>query len=136
MVRTGATIFSPLISDICFKEKATNNAPRAGQLFEMAKGGFASERQASVVLGDKGPVPVIDQVGRIRLEGHDRALPRTSHPHCDQMGASSCSVIRAAKPAYPKLIHYNRLPKGGHFAAWEQPELFAAEMRAAFKSLR
>ncbi len=52
------------------------------------------------------------------------------------MGASSCSVIRAAKPAYPKLIHYNRLPKGGHFAAWEQPELFAAEMRAAFKSLR
>jgi pimeloyl-ACP methyl ester carboxylesterase len=38
--------------------------------------------------------------------------------------------------AYPKLIHYNRLPKGGHFAAWEQPELFAAEMRAAFRSLR
>ena len=38
--------------------------------------------------------------------------------------------------AYPKLIHYNRLPKGGHFAAWEQPELFVGEMRAAFKSLR
>ncbi len=38
--------------------------------------------------------------------------------------------------AYPKLIHYNRLPKGGHFAAWEQPELFTAELRAAFKSLR
>ena len=38
--------------------------------------------------------------------------------------------------AYPKLIHYNRLPKGGHFAAWEQPELFAAELRAGFKSLR
>jgi pimeloyl-ACP methyl ester carboxylesterase len=38
--------------------------------------------------------------------------------------------------AYPKLIHYNRLPKGGHFAAWEQPELFAAELRAALKSLR
>ena len=37
--------------------------------------------------------------------------------------------------AYPKLIHYNRLPKGGHFAAWEQPELFAAELRAAFRSL-
>ncbi|MGB7101170.1 MAG: epoxide hydrolase, partial [Xanthobacteraceae bacterium] len=32
--------------------------------------------------------------------------------------------------AYPKLIHYNKLPKGGHFAAWEQPELFTAEMRA------
>ena len=41
-----------------------------------------------------------------------------------------------AEKAYPKLIHYNRLPKGGHFAAWEQPELFVQEMRAAFKSLR
>ncbi|MGY8662801.1 epoxide hydrolase family protein [Bradyrhizobium sp. UFLA05-109] len=41
-----------------------------------------------------------------------------------------------AEQAYPKLIHYNRLPKGGHFAAWEQTELFTAEMRTAFKSLR
>ena len=38
--------------------------------------------------------------------------------------------------AYPKLIHFNTLTKGGHFAAWEQPELFVAEMRASFKSLR
>jgi pimeloyl-ACP methyl ester carboxylesterase len=38
--------------------------------------------------------------------------------------------------AYPNLIHYNRLPKGGHFAAWEQPQLFASELRAAFRSLR
>ena len=38
--------------------------------------------------------------------------------------------------AYPKLIHYNRVDKGGHFAAWEQPELFASELRAAFRSLR
>ncbi len=41
-----------------------------------------------------------------------------------------------AERAYPKLIHYNKLPKGTHFAAWEQPALFTAEMRAAFKSLR
>jgi pimeloyl-ACP methyl ester carboxylesterase len=41
-----------------------------------------------------------------------------------------------AEQAYPKLIHYNKLPKGGHFAAWEQPALFTAEMRAAFRSLR
>ncbi|HSC59710.1 MAG TPA: epoxide hydrolase, partial [Rhizomicrobium sp.] len=41
-----------------------------------------------------------------------------------------------AKKAYPKLIHYNRLPKGGHFAAWEQPALFVSEMRASFKSVR
>jgi pimeloyl-ACP methyl ester carboxylesterase len=38
--------------------------------------------------------------------------------------------------AYPRLIHYNRLEKGGHFAAWEQPGLFSAEMRTAFRSLR
>jgi len=38
--------------------------------------------------------------------------------------------------AYPKLIHYNRLDKGGHFAAWEQPELFCGEMRTAFRPLR
>jgi pimeloyl-ACP methyl ester carboxylesterase len=41
-----------------------------------------------------------------------------------------------AERAYPKLVHYNRLDKGGHFAAWEQPELLTAELRAAFKSLR
>jgi pimeloyl-ACP methyl ester carboxylesterase len=38
--------------------------------------------------------------------------------------------------AYPRLIHYNKLPKGGHFAAWEQPELFSQEVRAGFRSLR
>lgn len=38
--------------------------------------------------------------------------------------------------AYPKLIYYNKLNKGGHFAAWEQPEHFVAELRAAFQSLR
>jgi pimeloyl-ACP methyl ester carboxylesterase len=38
--------------------------------------------------------------------------------------------------AYPKLIHYNRLPKGGHFAAWEQPQAFSDEVRASFRSLR
>jgi len=41
-----------------------------------------------------------------------------------------------AEKAYPKLIHYNRPEKGGHFAAWEQPELFTAELRTAFKPLR
>jgi pimeloyl-ACP methyl ester carboxylesterase len=38
--------------------------------------------------------------------------------------------------AYPSLAHYNRLPKGGHFAAWEQPQLFAEEIRAGFRSVR
>jgi pimeloyl-ACP methyl ester carboxylesterase len=38
--------------------------------------------------------------------------------------------------AYPTLTYFNEVDKGGHFAAWEEPELFAAEIRAAFKSLR
>jgi len=41
-----------------------------------------------------------------------------------------------AERAYPKLIHYNRLDRGGHFAAWEQPDLFVSEMRSAFRPLR
>jgi pimeloyl-ACP methyl ester carboxylesterase len=41
-----------------------------------------------------------------------------------------------AERAYPNLIHFNTLDRGGHFAAWEQPQLFSEEMRAAFRSLR
>ncbi|WP_409467304.1 hypothetical protein [Streptomyces sp. HC307] len=41
-----------------------------------------------------------------------------------------------AEQAYPNLIHYNRLPKGGHFPAWEQPELFVEELRSGLRSLR
>ena len=41
-----------------------------------------------------------------------------------------------AEKAYPKLIHYNRLDKGGHFAAWEQPQVFSEELRAGFRPLR
>jgi pimeloyl-ACP methyl ester carboxylesterase len=41
-----------------------------------------------------------------------------------------------AERAYPELIYYNKLDKGGHFAAWEQPDLFSEEVRAAFRPLR
>ena len=41
-----------------------------------------------------------------------------------------------AQRAYPKLIYYNKVDKGGHFAAWEQPEIYSAELYAAFRSLR
>jgi pimeloyl-ACP methyl ester carboxylesterase len=41
-----------------------------------------------------------------------------------------------AERAYPNLVHYNKLDKGGHFAAWEQPKLFAEEVRAGLRSLR
>jgi pimeloyl-ACP methyl ester carboxylesterase len=41
-----------------------------------------------------------------------------------------------AERAYPQLIHFNEVDRGGHFAAWEQPQLFADELRAGFRSLR
>jgi pimeloyl-ACP methyl ester carboxylesterase len=41
-----------------------------------------------------------------------------------------------ADRAYHKLIYWNEVDNGGHFAAWEQPELFSREVRAAFRSLR
>ena len=41
-----------------------------------------------------------------------------------------------AEKAYPKLIHFKKVAKGGHFAAWEQPEIFTEELRAGFRSLR
>ncbi|WP_435222565.1 epoxide hydrolase family protein [Streptomyces sp. Tue6028] len=41
-----------------------------------------------------------------------------------------------AEQAYPNLVHYNKVPKGGHFAAWEQPELLVNEIRSGLRSLR
>ena len=61
------------------------------------------------------------------------AIPVAVSVFPDEIYAAPQSWI---EKAYPKLIHYNRLPKGGHFAAWEQPELFNEEIRASFRSLR
>jgi pimeloyl-ACP methyl ester carboxylesterase len=41
-----------------------------------------------------------------------------------------------AEAAYPNLVYFNKVDKGGHFAAWEEPELFSSELRAAFRSVR
>ena len=41
-----------------------------------------------------------------------------------------------AEKAYPKLIHFNKVDEGGHFAAWEQPLILSDEVRATFRSLR
>jgi pimeloyl-ACP methyl ester carboxylesterase len=61
------------------------------------------------------------------------AIPTAVSVFPDEIYASPRSW---AEKAYPNLIHYNRLPKGGHFAAWEQPQFFSEELRAAFRSLR
>jgi hypothetical protein len=38
--------------------------------------------------------------------------------------------------AYPEVLYFNEVDRGGHFAAWEEPQLFAEEMRACFRPLR
>ncbi|HJX90952.1 MAG TPA: hypothetical protein VJ372_10675 [Pyrinomonadaceae bacterium] len=52
------------------------------------------------------------------------------------MSQSAATESKTEVTADPKLIHYNRLPKGTHFAPWEQPELLVQELRTSFKSLR
>jgi pimeloyl-ACP methyl ester carboxylesterase len=61
------------------------------------------------------------------------ALPTAVSVFPDEIYAAPRSWT---EKAYPKLIHYNQLAKGGHFAAWEQPQLFSEEVRASFRSLR
>ena len=63
----------------------------------------------------------------------DVAIPTAVSVFPDELYAAPRSW---AERAYPKLIHFNTLPKGGHFAAWEQPQLLSEEIRAAFRSLR
>jgi pimeloyl-ACP methyl ester carboxylesterase len=63
----------------------------------------------------------------------DVTLPTAVSVFPDELYAAPRSWT---EQAYPNLIHYNRLPKGGHFAAWEQPQLLSQELRAAFRSLR
>ena len=85
----------------------TNTGVSASRLYWEYKGGFFNAKGVSI--------PVAVSV----FPGEQYQAPRSW-----------------TERAYPKLIYYNTLDKGGHFAAWEQPQLFAAEVRAAFKSLR
>jgi len=85
----------------------TNTGVSASRLYWEYKGGFFNAK------GVKVPVAV------------------TIFP-CEQYQAPRSWTERA----YPKLIYYNKVEKGGHFAAWEQPTIFTQELRAAFKSLR
>jgi pimeloyl-ACP methyl ester carboxylesterase len=61
------------------------------------------------------------------------AIPVAVSVFPDELYAAPRSWV---EKAYPKLIHYNKLDKGGHFAAWEQPELLSTELREAFRPLR
>jgi pimeloyl-ACP methyl ester carboxylesterase len=85
----------------------TNTGVSASRLYWEYKGGFFNAKGVSI--------PVAVSV----FPGEQYEAPRSW-----------------TERAYPNLIHYNKLDKGGHFAAWEQPELFAEELRAAFRPLR
>ena len=85
----------------------TNTGVSASRLYWEYKGGFFNTKGVSI--------PVAVSV----FPGEQYEAPRSW-----------------TERAYSKLIYYNKLDKGGHFAAWEQPLLFASELRAAFKSVR
>ena len=85
----------------------TNTGVSASRLYWEYKGGFFNAKGVSI--------PVAVSV----FPGEQYEAPRSW-----------------TERAYPNLVYYNKLDKGGHFAAWEQPELFASEVRAGFRSLR
>ena len=74
---------------------------------------------AAARAGGKPPPPVSVPVGFTTFPGELFAAPRSW-----------------VETAYPNLAYFNEAESGGHFAAWEEPELFCAEVRAAFSSLR
>jgi pimeloyl-ACP methyl ester carboxylesterase len=85
----------------------TNTGVSASRLYWEYKGGFFNTKGVSI--------PVAVTV----FPGEQYQAPR-----------------RWAEKAYPNLIYFNQVDRGGHFAAWEQPEIFSAELRMAFRSLR
>ena len=74
---------------------------------------------AAALAGGQAPPPVSVPVGFTTFPGEIWAAPR--------------SWVEAV---YPGLAYFNEVDKGGHFAAWEEPDLFTEEVRAAFRSLR
>jgi pimeloyl-ACP methyl ester carboxylesterase len=85
----------------------TNTGVSASRLYWEYKGGFFNAKGVSI--------PVAVSV----FPGEQYEAPRSW-----------------TERAYPKLVYFNKVERGGHFAAWEQPQLFAQELRAAFKSIR
>ena len=82
-----------------------------------------------------GPVVLGERAGRGASSGE--TPPAVSLPVGFTPSRARSSGPRSwVEKAYPTLVYYNEVDKGGHFAAWEEPELFSSELRAAFKSVR
>jgi pimeloyl-ACP methyl ester carboxylesterase len=113
----GGTPETPLTTDEVLDDLTlywlTNSAASAGRFYWENKG--KSPTSATAQMTDQIKVPV--GVTVFPYEGY--RAPETW-----------------ARRAYPTLKYFHEVDKGGHFAAWEQPELFAAELRAAFRSAR
>jgi pimeloyl-ACP methyl ester carboxylesterase len=75
--------------------------------------------QAQARSAGQAPPPVSVPVGFTTFPGEIVATPRSW-----------------VEQAYPSLVYFNKVDRGGHFAAWEEPELFSTEIRAAFRTLR
>jgi pimeloyl-ACP methyl ester carboxylesterase len=75
--------------------------------------------QATVRAAGQAPPPVSVPVGFTTFPGEISQTPRSW-----------------VEQAYPTLVYFNKVERGGHFAAWEEPQLFSSEVRAAFRSLR
>jgi pimeloyl-ACP methyl ester carboxylesterase len=78
-----------------------------------------SRAQAAAQAAGQAPPPVSATVGFTTFPGEIFAAPRSW-----------------VETVYPNLAYYNEVDRGGHFAAWEEPELFSTEVRAAFRSSR
>jgi pimeloyl-ACP methyl ester carboxylesterase len=103
---TGELTREEILDNITFYW-VTNTGVSASRLYWEYKGGFFNAKGVSI--------PVAASV----FPGEQYQAPRSW-----------------AERAYPNLIYYNQVDKGGHFAAWEQPQLFSQEVRAGFRSLR
>jgi pimeloyl-ACP methyl ester carboxylesterase len=78
---------------------------------------------------NKGRSPLVAAVQRTS----EISLPVAVSVFPNEIYAAPETWVRRA---YPSLIYFHEADRGGHFAAWEQPELFASELRASFKTLR
>jgi len=84
--------------------------------------------------------------GRLYWENHGRAILASSTWKTTEISLPVAITVFGedayrppetwARRAYPSLTYFHEVEKGGHFASWEQPELFAAELRSAFRPLR
>ena len=79
----------------------------------------SGQAQAQAAASGQAPPPVVD--------------PGRLHQFPDEIFRAPRSWV---EQAYPNVVYFNKVDKGGHFAAWEQPEIFTTEVRAAFRTLR